>query len=377
MNARTDSFCPAPWMTFYVEPTGRVDLCCISSAKLGDIHDQPLSEILGSNKVIQIKQMMQNNVQVPECKACHDVDVLQQRFIRQFGGRAHADYADINSFKLKYLDLRWNNTCNYACIYCGPELSSLWAQIKDSRQSKISQVRQDMIDLVLDNITNLEEIYLAGGEPLMLKENVTILSHLIEKNPTCKILVNTNLSMIEHNDVYDMLCRFENVQWHISAETVDNQYEYVRWPGKWRMFDQNLQSLRNQIKTTNDVAFNLVWLNLNGLSIWDYIDHLAKIGVDIAKVSILPYNMDNWPGPWHLKHMPKSYLETIRQRMDDKKYHRVHTYQQNIEFIDKYINDPNHVADLDQVISQLRALDQARNLDSHAVFPTIYSYTQS
>lgn len=377
MTVQSDTFCPAPWMTFYVEPSGRVDMCCISSANLGTLHDRSLADMMKSDRLIEIKQMMMDNRPVSECRACQEVDVLQQRFVRQFGGRSHADYQDINAFKLKYLDLRWNNTCNYACIYCGPELSSLWAQIKNAKQPKISHVRQDMIDMVLENVSTLEEVYLAGGEPLMLKENLTILSRLYDVNPSCKILVNTNLSVIDGNEVFDMLCKFENVHWQISAEAIRDQYEYLRWPGDWHTFDRNLQSLAQAKKPSNDIAFNLVWLNLNGLALWDYVDHLVNTGIDIAKVSILPYNMDNWPGPWHLKHMPKPYLESVRQRMDNKKYYRVHTYQQNIEFLDKYISDPNHAADLDQVISQLQAFDQARNLDSRAVFPTIYSYTQS
>lgn len=374
MTFPKDSFCPVPWMTFYLEPNGRVDMCCIGKADLGSVHTQSIKDIIKSPGLIEIKKQMLDNQPVQACRACHEGYGLQQRFVREFGGREHPDYQTAESFKLKYLDLRWNNTCNYACIYCGPELSSLWAQIKDVKQIKLSSVRQDMLDLARDNIDTLEEIYLAGGEPLMLKDNLTILSQLHERNPGCRILINTNLSQIHDNEIFDLLCRFEHVQWHISAEAVGQQYEYIRWPGKWEVFDQNLRTLRSLDRTRHDIAFNLVWLNLNGLGIWDYVDHLANIDLDISKVSILPYNMDVWDGPWHLKHMPRDYLQKIREKMEEPKYKEIYTYQQNIEFLHKYIDDPDHRGQMQDVIYQLKHLDNSRNLDSLSTFPIIYSY---
>lgn len=376
MTQQTDSFCPAPWMTFYLEPNGKIDLCCIGSADLGNIHKKPLPSILKSDRMIEIKQMMQNNQPVPGCEACHSgyESSLQNRFIRQFGGRHHEDYQNVDDFKLKYLDLRWNNTCNYACVYCNEDLSSLWAQIKDVTQPKITNMRTDLIDLVLQNLDNLQEVYLAGGEPLMLKENVKILSELSRVNPDCKIICNTNLSRIEDNEIFEMIHSFTHVQWMVSAETMGDQYEYLRWPGKWSTFDSNLRRLQSINRPNHSISFNLVWLNLNGLSIWDYIDHLDQMGLDTAPVSILPYNMDVWDGPWHLKHMPKDFLSAVRKRMDDPKYYKIYTYQQNLDFINHYIDRADHQPNTDLIKERLEYFDRTRSFDSRQIFPTIYSY---
>lgn len=376
MTKQRDTFCPAPWMTFYLEPNGKVDLCCIGSADLGSVHEQSLRQILTSKKVIEIKQRMLDNQPVPGCEACHnDYDSsLQHRFLRQFGGRDHVDYQDVQDFKLKYLDLRWNNTCNYACVYCNSDLSSLWAQIDGTKQIKITALKTDLVDLVMDDLHNLQEIYLAGGEPLMLKENVLILSRLAEINPSCKIICNTNLSQIQNNEVFARINDFEHVQWMISAEAVGDQYEYLRWPGKWSGFEQNLCTLAQMDRPDHTIAFNLVWMNLNGLGIWDYIDHLLEMGLDITPVSILPYNMDVWSGPWHLKHMPRDYLLAVKDRMSDPRYQQIYTYHQNMDFLDKHINDPAHAPNMHVVQERLAYFDQARNLDSRNIFPTIYSY---
>jgi len=379
MTNQKDTFCPAPWMTFYVEPNGRVDLCCIASAQVGNLHERPLKDILRSDKIIEIKKQMLANEPVPGCEACHSgyESSFQHRLVRQFGGREHGDYQSLDDFKLKYLDLRWNNTCNYACIYCSADLSSLWAQIDGVKQIKITNMRTDMMDLVMENLENLQEVYLAGGEPLMLKENLTILTRLAEVNPDCKIICNTNLSNIKENAIFDKINDFKHVQWMVSAEAQHLEYEYIRWPGKWQTFDQNLRTLKSLGRPNHTLAFNLVWLNLNGLSIWDYIDHLINIELDISSVSILPYNMDVWNGPWHLKHMPQEFLQRVRERMSDAKYHKIYTYQQNLDFINKHINDPNHQSNIATIKEYLEQLDKSRNLDHRYIFPTVDSYLQS
>lgn len=377
MSIQPDNFCPAPWMTFYVEPSGRVDMCCVSAANLGNLHHKSLPEILKSDRLVEIKQMMLANQPIPECKACHQTPALQRRFIQQFGGKDHVDYQTAETFKLKYLDLRWNNTCNFACIYCYSELSSLWAQIDGKKQIKINHMRDDLFDFVVENAHTLEEIYLAGGEPLMIKENIKILSIIKQHNPKCRIFCNTNLSQIENNEIFDLICGFDHVHWQISGETVGSQYEYLRWPGKWNTFDNNIRSLLRSSKPKHHIGFNLVWLNLNGIGIWDYLDYLANIGVDMQSVSILPYNMDNWQGPWHLKHMPKSFLEKILERMSESKYHTVFTYHQNLGLIQKLLDDPNHKVDQNQVLSQMEKFDCTRHLNSRTVFPEIYSFLTS
>lgn len=376
MTKQQDTFCPAPWMTYYLEPNGKIDLCCIGSAKLGNIHEQSLDEILTSKKLIEIRQQMRDNKPVPGCEACHSgyESNLQARFVKEYGDRHHPDYQDVNSFKLKYLDLRWNNTCNYACIYCGPELSSLWAQQKNSKQIKITSMRTDLIDHVMQNLDTIEEIYLAGGEPLMLKENAQVLSELIKINPKCRIMVNTNLSQIEDNEIFYNLLEFDRVQWLISAESCGKSYEYIRWPGQWKTFDKNLRFLKNVTRGRHQICFNAVWISLNGLEIWDYFDHLLDLGFDISPSTVLPYNMDTWAGPWHLKYMPQDFLELVRKRMDDPKYHAICTYKQSVEFLEKYLNDSSDHSDVEQIKQQLDMIDGLRDLNSREYFPDIYQY---
>ena len=39
-----------------------------------------------------------------------------------------------NNFNLSHVDIRWNNKCNQACVYCEPDYSSKWAQELNIKQ---------------------------------------------------------------------------------------------------------------------------------------------------------------------------------------------------------------------------------------------------
>jgi organic radical activating enzyme len=53
-------------------------------------------------------------------------------------------------------------------------------------------------------------ITLAGGEPGLIKSNVALLDRLLEINPECQIIVNTNLTMVKSNPVFERLIKFKN-----------------------------------------------------------------------------------------------------------------------------------------------------------------------
>ena len=53
------SFCPAPWNSFFVNPDGAVENCCVSRNKLGNIDDVPdIKKIIFSDKNLKIQQDM-------------------------------------------------------------------------------------------------------------------------------------------------------------------------------------------------------------------------------------------------------------------------------------------------------------------------------
>lgn len=369
-------FCPAPWVSLYVEPNGEIKNCCISKSLIGNVNEVPtINDTVNGSINLEIKQMMLNDIPVAGCENCHNQTgphTLQHHFKTKYKDVSDEFYADITNFKLQYLDVRWNNTCNFACIYCGPKLSSLWAEQR-YQVVKMKEVKGELLSYVLESAADITDLYLAGGEPLMLKENEIILTKLLEVNRNCRICINTNLSIVKGNKIVDLLKQFKNVQWLISSEAMNEQYEYIRWPGKWSTFLENLQLVR--AIPFHHVTFNMVLMNINALTIWDYIDLLhEEFGIAWPAISINIVNMRDNLSAYAIQRLTDQQRQLVRERISKKDYSAMFGIENVIDSLaDNRSDKLGGWNGLEYTVEDFRRLDQDRNLNSRAVFSDIYN----
>ena len=394
-----DYFCAAAWTALYLDPDGGVDFCCVARNNLGNIKHQTIQQILDSDRVRQIRQSMIDNQPVKGCDACwrQDRDHRMQTFfnskyvLQQTIGRETAHDPDLtpeffNSLdrtKLKYLDLRWNNTCNFACMYCGSWYSSLWAEENARMEQGITMVpkparvdKQTTLDYLSAVFHHVDWIYFAGGEPLAIKENAAILDSLYDTNPDCTLQVNTNLSMLENNPIFERLTKFKGVRWMVSGEAIGDIFEYMRWPGKWSTFTRNLQLISDLRANGHEITFNLVAMNINHLTLWDYVDYIIDLDLVTkpSDINLNIYNMREPNQPFAIQRMPPVWKAQTRELLNRRKY--------EIRGIDNYISalddplpqDQQGWHGLELTVSRLRTLDTYRQLDSKHIFPHVYDF---
>ena len=362
------NFCPAPWVSLYVEPNGRVDNCCVAKNNLGNIQETSVQNIIFGRTNQEVQQAMLDNQTVPGCSWCHGGGQnLQARLLRQFPDTADSVY-QTGQFDLRYLDVRWNNTCNLACVYCGPTFSSLWANELDSSIKIQREEKHNLLDYVLDNVESLQEVYLAGGEPTLMRENELLLEQLAKRNPNVKILVNTNL-LNNHTRIYQQLLEFENTTWLVSFEDRDQRYQYLRHPGRWTQFETNLRTLKTQVPV-EQIYFNMVYLSLNAMSIWDTIDWLLDQGF-VRTMTLALINNGVFDTPFDPACLPRSYRDQILTRISSGQYSSLHGYSNVTESLAKPDLDPV------KLLTHLKTLDHRRNLNSRNIFPEVYQAIES
>lgn len=372
------TICSLPWVGVYVQPDGLVKNCAISRDLLGNIHNNTLEECLHGQKNQQVKQDMLNGIRHSRCNNCYKVEDLSSNKIKNASNRSwykkygvkNVDLKIYNSptnFELRVLDLRWRNTCNQACVYCGPDLSSRWAQdLNDHRyvidDAALVQTKQ----YIFQRLDKLTHIYLAGGEPLLIKENKELLERLLTANPDVEIRVNSNLSVVD-TDVFKLLAKFKNVKWTISVDAVQDQYEYIRWPGKWNQFKDNLIFLNSQ---NSNINFNMVWCALNATGIFDCIDFLNSVGFQENMYMI--QCLDS-PAPLDVRNLPKDQIAALKELI----HTRLKTADPSLWFA-KCLTSMLNFLDQDSKSTTaglkefLQTLDQRRNLDSKKLFPHVY-----
>ena len=257
-------FCAAPWAGLSLDPDGKSKVCCINTAKASV--DQ-FKDVKNNPVFADIRKSVIDDKQHPSCQSCWNReasgDTDSRRSIYQYDDFFH-DLDSADSFQLEHLDLRWSNTCNLNCVYCGPSLSSKWADLRGMTQKfRIFPTVSDA-DLI-----NLKFLQLAGGEPFLIKENFDLLERLSKINPSIKIEVTTNLTLIRNNKIYQLLKNFDNVTFVISFESTGHRFEYIRNGAAWTEFRSNLEQLSNDF---SDIQTNMVYFPLSAVGISEAID---------------------------------------------------------------------------------------------------------
>jgi len=274
---QSKNFCAVPWNHFEIWTNGNIRTCSKGKA-FGNINDQPLDQILQSPDIQSIKQDLLADRASSNCQGCHQLSTGTEHFdLRNHYNPMFKDfdidYEDITAFELNGIDLHWDNTCNFKCVYCNSSQSSLIAQeqgiaIKRTDHNNIDKI----IALIKKNQHVMKEIYFSGGEPLLVKHNVKLLKEIT--NTQLPIRINSNISQtVDTNPVFTELKRFNNVLWTVSAECQGEQFNYVRNGGNWDQFLHNLNTVK---ALGHQVRLNLVWFVANVTSMFNTIEYFVK-----------------------------------------------------------------------------------------------------
>lgn len=356
--------CPLPWTGIAVNPDGSVRNCAVSRDVLGNLQSADIVDILNSTTNDTIKASLTAGVWPKNCGHCERVETVDPEFSnRTFQLHLHRNASP--TARLTQLDLRWSNTCNYACIYCSPELSSTWAA--ELKRSKINTERDNLKSLreyAYSNLDDLVEVYLAGGEPLMIKENSEFLDQLFERNPNCLVRITTNLSNLT-TGIYTKIKQFPNVQWEVSVEATGEHFEYIRYPGNWVEFETNLRQLIAEWPRER-IGLTMNYLLLNSDTIIETGDRLINMGIDINRTAV---HYLTHPTFLDARNLGEKYIAETHNYLNS--YHTPDTtFGTSLRNCAEFLTKPFD-KNPDNVVKYLNKIDKRRNLNFTATFPNI------
>ncbi len=366
-------FCPMPWTGLMYNVDGTVKNCIRSAEPIGNIAQQPIESILLGS----INRLTQTNIQeiqpVSRCQPCYHLERGRQQhniisdriyYIRELK-QVPTEIYEPGNFDLQTIDVRWTNLCNHACVYCGPEFSSRWsAELGVNLPTPSFEQQAQFKEYILEHAHRLRHVYLAGGEPLLMKENLELLDRL---DPDVTIRVNTNLSRTD-TKVFERICEFKNVHWTVSVESMHEEFEYIRFGGVWKDFTSNLA----HIQTLNHkITFNMIWFVLNPYSIFDCVDWLKNQGFHNNSFVI-----GALLGPEYLniRHLPDSVLKSLQENLQIRLAQQPgYLLQESYQNMLHYIQQPFD-KDLKGTVQMIQQMDQRRGVDSAKVFTELYKF---
>lgn len=267
--SKSQFFCMYPWTHLHAWPTGEVWPCCMADPKpgpLGNAKTTPLEKIWNGDSMKQLRLDMLNEKSNDLCVRCYEKE--QTGF---FSGRKSANKhqghhitktdntnpdGSLEDFQMVYWDIRFSNLCNLRCRTCGYIFSSQWWQDqkrlmgewadKWARETPVlnyaGRHETDMLEQIMPHLDYVEQIYFAGGEPLIMDEHYRILDELEKRGRfDVRLIYNTNFTEVKLKDrlVFDYWKKFDSVSVGASLDAMGPRAEYIRKNTNWQKIETN------------------------------------------------------------------------------------------------------------------------------------------
>lgn len=262
----SDVFCMIPWIHIHSFPDGRAYPCCTSDDQypIGNFKQDSMETVWNQEAYRTMRKNMLEEKSCKECSRCYEQERAGFTSMRNSTNKHFGQHINIvdqtkkdgtfDEFKLRYYDIRFSNLCNFTCRTCGGWFSSSWYSEEEQIYGKRDYPKilfsgkheDDMWEQMQDHIPYLEQIYFAGGEPMMMEEHYRILKELVNREMfDVKLIYNTNFSRLTFKDdnVLDYWKLFKNVSVGASLDGMGSRAEYIRKGTKWDQIERNREQM--------------------------------------------------------------------------------------------------------------------------------------
>lgn len=267
-----------PWIHFHVGNKGVVKACCVANIPYGDINKQSLDEIWHGTEINLLRDKFINGHKDNRCHVCHNIEAgggtsIRQETLQKYAGQP----TDLSITQSPiYFDIRFSNICNFRCRTCWHGASSKWFKDAQSMKTNVGQSAiiknindyANFINKLGPSLISAQEIYFAGGEPLVTEEHYLLLNFLIENNATkIRLRYNTNFSTLSFGNyhVIELWKKFEYVEVLASIDATDKLGEYVRKEFNWNLFLTNKKEIDNLQNVSFKISPTISVFNIGSL----------------------------------------------------------------------------------------------------------------
>lgn len=311
----SDRFCILPWIHLHAWPDGQAFPCCLANAKhpVGNLKFHTMKQVWNSQDMKEIRRNMLDDKFCRQCTDCYEQEAagfasMRNNSNKNFG--QHIDLVDntlpdgtVPDMKLHYWDIRFSNICNLKCRSCGSIFSSrwydddvkLWGHELRPRIQFAGRHEEDIWEQMQEQIPHLDQIYFAGGEPLIMEEHNRILKLLIQSGNTgVRLIYNTNLTELKYKreSVLDLWKHFPQVCVAASLDDMGLRAEIIRSGTDWNRVEQNIRELKRECP---HIDF-MISPTLSMMNVWNFTKFHVYM-VDNGFIAAKDFNLNILQGP--------------------------------------------------------------------------------
>lgn len=320
VEQRSPTMCAAKWLqsTIYLH-NGQTHSCHHPAAHQIDVNAIANDPSALHNTAVKFKARkdMCRGKQTSECEYCWNIenlnnDHLSDRMYKSADERWAFPYMEeveqaghTKSINPRYLEIAFENTCNFKCAYCTPDTSSKWMEeirehghyptswgtgnldwIEKVGKMPISRTAPNpYVDAFWkwwpDLLPNLKVFRITGGEPLLSQHTWRVIDDLSAGNKRdLDFALNSNLNVPEK--LFERLLKkapkltekIRNFEIFTSCEAAGEQAEYIRFGMDYDNFFRNVERFLKETPSTTRVNFMITF---NALSLTTFLPFLEKV----------------------------------------------------------------------------------------------------
>ncbi len=373
-NKESSTFCIMPFIHISAKTSGALRLCCespdsdVKPREVLGLRENQIQDVWNNSFYQDVRKKMLSDTPLSSCEVCYKKErkgvtsrrmEYNQAWEERLGTKdyqALIHEANDNSGCLqstpRYLDLRLGSLCNLKCRMCNSLTSTSFAKEWEDLQEYTGPVSPEYFPQEqnflkyskklspwyespsfwqeLESLApKLKRIYLTGGEPLLIKNNLKLLKKLLESgNNQVEITINTNLTQLSE-EFLETFEQFEHSTLSLSIDGVGKTNNYIRYPSRWEDLETNLLRVAKR-RIRLDLTFTLQaynfftlipfleWLNHNLMEKLDYIDWNILEGPHYLSYIILDYSK-------RLEYVEelKRYLDSSETALNKKIYNKL------------------------------------------------------
>jgi len=346
---------------------------------VGNCREKTLSEIWHDKPMQDLRHNMLNEIKSDACKRCYEQEASGFFSGRRSANKHHGhniSRIDESDFKMLYWDIRFSNLCNLSCRSCGHIFSSSWfkdqsklanfqlienynniadpswpkVEVVDDFKNVSEEIKQecadvhgfqipskesliqmqstnkalqyagrfetDMWEQLIDHIDHVEQIYFAGGEPLLMEEHYLILEELVKRGRfDVSLLYNTNFTHVNLKDktVFEYWKKFNTVAVGASLDGSGEYAEYIRKGTNWNQVEQNrIDMLR--ICPQVDFYISPTLSIMNAMHLPDF--HRDWVEKGLIRHQDLNINILQFPHHYRIDIAPDDYKKELQEKYE-------------------------------------------------------------
>jgi organic radical activating enzyme len=285
------------WLTVDLERRSTYSCCAATPSKidLSWLEKNP-GKLFNTPVLLKERQDMLDNIPVKSCAdACWTPESQGLSSRRTMFGTASPTHTLLES-QPENLNIVLGSTCNLTCSYCDKQYSSAWLrdvvaspyldiqkfQITplDQIVAKISQnehfhsIGFNLILSELSTFTKLKNIWISGGEPFLYNTFPALLNS-VAKNTEVSFHTGLGVDYARLKTQISKINIRDNLTIFVSAENINQLYEFNRYGNSYENFTKNLQLLKD---ANFKIKFSSV---ISNLTIYGLLDFANKYGDNI------------------------------------------------------------------------------------------------